>query len=179
MGKVNYVGTSTFAAWQIVEAQWASDRRRLVRFDCEQPPYNILWREIERDVLPACQRYEIAVIPWSPLAGGWLSGKYRRGQPAPEGSRMSRRGIDENDPDTKRKFDIVEKLDAHAKQKGCTLSQFALAWTLAHPAVTAPIIGPRTEEQLDDNLGAVNVRITDDDRKVVDELVPSGVNVGH
>ena len=175
-GKVRYLGTSTFPAWQLCEAMWISDRKNLERFVCEQPPYSILSRKIEADVLPFCRKYGFAVIPWSPLAGGWLSGKYRKGQKPPEGSRGARRGW-ETDPDspseeTRLRVDAVEKLVAVADQAGIPLSQFALAWNLANPIVTAPIIGPRTMEQLQDNLKAIDVSLGPDTLEAVDAICP-------
>jgi aryl-alcohol dehydrogenase-like predicted oxidoreductase len=171
-GKVRYLGTSTFAAWQIMEALWASKDLGLNRFVCEQPPYHILDRRVERQLLPMARTYGIGVIPWSPLAGGRLTEKYRRGEPMPEGSRYQK--PEEFDART---WDVQEALRRRSQEKGCTLSQFALAWCAAQDGVTGPIIGPSRMEQLEDNLGAVDVRVTDDDRKAVDELVKPGTFV--
>jgi len=176
-GKVRYLGCSTFPAWQICESLWVSDVLRIARFDCEQPPYSIFDRRIENDVLPLCEKYDIAVIPWSPLYGGWLTGKYRKGQPPPEGSREARRKNELDRQVAEKRLDAVEKLIPLAEAKGCTLSQFALAWNMNNPTVTAPIIGPRTEGQLEDNFGALSVEITPEDRKKVDEIVPPGANI--
>ncbi len=175
-GKVRYIGTSTFAAWQIVEALWVSERYGLNRFVCEQPPYNLLDRRIERELLPMARTFGIAVIPWSPLAGGLLTGKYRRGMEPPEDSRFAsyqsnpryRRRMNE------RIWDVIEGLEPIAADKGVTLSQLALAWCMAQPGVTSPIIGPRTLEQLEDNLKALEVRITDEDRARIDAVIPPG-----
>lgn len=172
-GKVLYIGTSTFAAWQLCEALWAAKELGLHRFVCEQPPYNILDRRIERELLPFCQTYGFGVIPWSPLAGGLLTGKYRKGQPRPEGSRYAS-GPALNNRDNDRALEVVEGVVALAEAKACTPSAFALAWCLSHPAVTSPIIGPRTMEQLEDNLKALDVTITEEDRARVDALVPPG-----
>lgn len=172
-GKVRYLGTSTFAAWQIVEALWVSKELGLNRFVCEQPPYNILDRRIERELLPCCQTYGIAVIPWSPIAGGILTGKYRKGQPRPEGSRYET-GPALMNRDNERALEIAEKVVELAKERECTPSQYAIAWCMAQPGVTSPIIGPRTMEQLEDNLGALHVKFTDEDFSRVNALVEPG-----
>lgn len=177
-GKVRYIGSSTFAAYQVVESLWVSEKLCLNRFVTEQPPYHLLDRRIERELLPVCQAYGIGVIPWSPLAGGFLTGKYRRGQQPPADSRLSdathtRAGMLKID----RAYDAVEAYEAIAKKKGCTLSQLALAWVTQQPQITSPIIGPRTMEQLEDNLKAVEVTITDEDRKEIDAICPPGEHI--
>lgn len=175
-GKVRYIGTTTFAAWQLVESLWVAKELGLNRFVCEQPPYHILDRRIERELLPMAQTYGFGIIPWSPLAGGLLTGKYRRGAAPPPGSRFA----DIEDRPwmqqrlNERVFDVVEGLESLVAAKGCTMSQFALAWCAQQPGVTSPIIGPRTMEQLEDNLGVLDVTITDEERARVDELVPPG-----
>ncbi len=171
-GKVRYLGTSTFPAWQLCEALWVADAHGLERFVCEQPPYSILRRGIEREVLPFCDSYGFGVIPWSPLAGGWLSGKYRKGQSPPEGSRAARRDWPLETDKGRARLEVVEQLIPLAEDLGATMTQFALAWTLANPVVTAPIIGPRTVDQLRDNLGALDVDLGDDVLEKVDEIVP-------
>ncbi len=175
-GKVRYIGTSTYSSWQIVEALWVAKELGLNRFICEQPPYNILDRRIERDLLPMCTTYGIATIPWSPLAGGLLTGKYTRENPSPEGARYA--DVSGNDRFAARKtealYDVVEGLQPVVEEKGCTMAQFALAWTVEQTGVTSPIIGPRTMEQLEDNLGALDVEVTQEDRHTVNELVPPG-----
>ena len=179
-GKVRYIGSSTFAAWELVESYWVSDRHHLARFVCEQPPYSIFVRQIERDVLPVCQKYGTGVIPWSPLNRGWLAGKYRRGQEVDPQSRVSRNDpfIDRPDsPSGQRKLDLVEELIPMAEEIGANLAQYALAWTLTNPVITAPIIGPRIMEQLEDNLGALQVQIPPEHRRRIDELVPPGTDV--
>ena len=179
-GKVRYIGSSTYAAWELVESYWVSDRRNLVRFRCEQPPYSIFVRGIEKDVLPFCRKYGTGVIPWSPLNRGWLAGKYRRGQEIDPQSRVGRSDPFIDRPDTptgKKKLDLVEQLIPMAQEVGATLAQYALAWTLTNPVVTAPIIGPRTMAQLEDNLGALNVRIPPEQLHRIDELVPPGTDV--
>jgi aryl-alcohol dehydrogenase-like predicted oxidoreductase len=175
-GKVLYIGTSTFGAWQLCEALWVAKELGLHRFVCEQPPYNILDRRIERELLPFCQTYGFGVLPWSPIAGGLLTGKYRKGQPRPAGSRYAS-GPALNHRDNDRALDVVEQVVAIAETKNCTPSAFALAWCLSHPAVTSPIIGPRTMEQLEDNLTALDVTITPEDRAKIDALVEPGSHV--
>ncbi|MEM9883268.1 MAG: aldo/keto reductase, partial [Planctomycetota bacterium] len=180
-GKVLYLGCSTFAGWQVVESLWVSEKLGLNRFVTEQPPYHLLDRRIERELLPVCQTYGLGVIPWSPLAGGFLTGKYKRpdtegaGQ---EGGRFSdgkhgRAGMLKNEA----AFDAVEALEEIAHRKGCTLSQLALAWCRDQPGITAPIIGPRTMEQFEDNLAAMAVTLDDDDLAAIDEIVPPGTHV--
>ena len=178
-GKVRYIGASTFGAWQLVESFWVSKELGLNRFICEQPPYHILDRRIERELIPMAQTYGMAVIPWSPLAGGMLTGKYHRGEDPPEDSRwasyatnpMQRRRMND------RIYDALEALEPIVQAKGVSMSQFALAWAAAQPGVTSPIIGPRTMEQLEDNLKAVEVTITGDDRKAVDSIVRPGTHI--
>jgi len=173
-GKVRYIGTSTFAAWQITEAFWVAKELGINRFVSEQPPYHLLDRRIERELVPAAEKYGVALIPWSPLAGGFLTGKYRRGEDAPKGARLNHeRGRGPklfSDP----VFDIVEKVEEIAKEKKCTPSQLSLAWNMYQPGITSPIIGPRTMEQLEDNLGALDVDVSDEDRKRLDEVSPPG-----
>jgi len=180
-GKVRYLGCSTFPASMIVESHWTSERRGLQRFVCEQPPYSIFARHIEWDVLPVVQRYGMGAIVWSPLAGGWLAGKYRRGQEAPQDSRVRRyqeRGTPiaaRYDPTldaNQRKLDLVEDLIIVAEKAGITLTHMANAFVLAHPAVTSSIIGPRTMDQLEDLLSGADVRLDADTLDAIDELVP-------
>lgn len=171
-GKVRYIGTSTFAAWQCVEALGVSRDLRLNRFVTEQPPYHILDRRIERELIPMARTYGYGLIPWSPLAGGLLTGKYKRGENAPEKSRFA--GREDSERMNERVFDVTEGLEPLVQGKGCTMAQFAIAWCMNQPGITSSIIGPRTMEQLEDNLGALEVDVTEDDRKAVDKLVPPG-----
>jgi aryl-alcohol dehydrogenase-like predicted oxidoreductase len=175
-GKVRYIGTSTFGAWQLVESLWVSEKLGLNRFISEQPPYNLLDRRVERELFPMAQTYGIGIIPWSPLAGGMLTGKYRRGAEGPDGSRYQggkfRNG--ETVPDAA--WDVIEGIEKLAGDKGCAMDAFALAWSAAHPAVSSPIIGPRTMEQLENNLKALDVEISDEDKKRVDELIAPGTH---
>ena len=178
-GKVRYIGSSTFPASQIVEAQWVAERRSRERFVCEQPPYSLLVREIEKDVLPTAQRYGMGVIPWSPLAGGWLSGRYRKGEDLPQSQRAERipSRYDMSDPGNQRKLDAADALASLAEEAGITLIELALAFVIRHPAVTAAIIGPRTMEHLESQLTAAEVTLSDDVLDRIDEIVPPGTNV--
>ena len=178
-GKVRYLGSSTFPAEAIVEAQWTAERRGRERFRCEQPPYSIFVRSIEASVLPTAQRYGMAVIPWSPLNGGFLTGRYRPGADAPTSGRAARlpQRFDPERPDVARKLELVPQLEAVAQRAGLSLPHLALGFTLAHPAVTAPIIGPRTMEQLEGLLGAAEVRLDDDTLDAIDGIVPPGTTV--
>ncbi|HEU5420948.1 MAG TPA: aldo/keto reductase [Streptosporangiaceae bacterium] len=178
-GKVLYAGSSTFPASQIVEAQWTAERRGRERFVCEQPPYSILVRGIEAEVLPACQRYGMGVIPWSPLAGGWLSGRYRAGAELPASSRAQRlpHRFDLSLPGNQAKLAAAEQLALLAAEAGLSLIHLAIAFVLNHPAVTAPIIGPRTMEQLDSQVGSADVVLGSDVLDRIDEIVPPGVNL--
>jgi aryl-alcohol dehydrogenase-like predicted oxidoreductase len=188
-GKVRYIGCSTnhfageamwekrFSAWEIVETLWVSERRGFERFISLQPPYSILRRVMELEHFPMCQRFGIGNIVWSPLEGGWLSGKYRRGGDNPMDSQRAQKWIgDIGNPKFQRRLDIVEQLAPLAEAKGVSLARFANAWALRHPAVTSVIIGPRTMEQLEDSLGAVDVTITDEEAAAIDRLVPPGAS---
>ena len=178
-GKVRYLGSSTFPAQDIVEAQWVAEKRGRERFVCEQPPYSIFVREIENAVLPTCQRYDMGVIPWSPLDSGWLTGKYRLNEDPPADSRFARQGRwDLDDPVTQKKLEIVEELAKLAADAGTSMVNLALAWSIRHPAITSAIIGPRTLEQLNDQIGAADVVLEDDVLDRIDELCPPGTNVG-
>jgi aryl-alcohol dehydrogenase-like predicted oxidoreductase len=178
-GKVRYIGSSTFPANQIVEAQWVAERRGRERFICEQPPYSILVRDIEKDVLPTCQRYGMGVIPWSPLAGGWLSGRWRLGADdlTSRRSAMIPARYDLSLPGNQRKLEAADALAKLAEDTGITLIELALAFVIRHPAVTAAIIGPRTLEHLESQLSAADVTLSDEVLDRIDEIVPPGVNV--
>ena len=175
-GKIRAFGCSTFPAHEIVEAQWTSERRGLGRFVTEQPPYSLLVRGIEKDLLPVTERYGMGVLPWSPLAGGWLTGRYRKGQAMPESRRASRMPAryDLSDPANQAKLEAVEDLAVLAEEAGLSLVHLALAFVLQHPGVTAPIIGPRTREHLDSQIGAAEVTLSSDVLDRIDEIVPPG-----
>jgi aryl-alcohol dehydrogenase-like predicted oxidoreductase len=178
-GKVRYIGSSTFPPSAIVEAQWVAERRGRERFVCEQPPYSILVRGVEADVLPTCRRHGMGVIPWSPLAGGWLTGRYRKGRELPETHRAQRipQRYDMSLPGNQAKLEAADALAQLAEEAGLSLIDMALAFVLRHPAVTAAIIGPRTMEQLESQLGAADVTLSDDVLDRIDEIVPPGTNL--
>jgi aryl-alcohol dehydrogenase-like predicted oxidoreductase len=178
-GKVRYIGSSTFPASQIVEAQWVARDRHLRRFVTEQPPYSMLVRSVEVDVLPTCARHGMGVIPYSPLAGGWLSGRWRKDtgqQPSSRAGRLPER-FDLSLPANQRKLDAVEQLARLAEEAGITLIQLAIAFVLNHPAITAPIIGPRTMEQLESQLAAADVVLDHAMLDRIDEIVPPGTTI--
>ena len=178
-GKIRAFGSSTFPAYRMVQDQWISERLGLGRFVTEQPPYSILDRSIERDVLPVAEQFHMGVIPWSPLAGGWLTGRFRKGQSAAQTNRsqMLPDRFDLSNPANQAKLDVVEEVALLAEQSGLSTVHLALAFVMQHPAISAPIIGPRTMEQLTSQLGAVDVRLTADILDRIDELVPPGHRV--
>jgi len=175
-GKIRYLGSSTFPADQIVEAQWTAERRGRERFVCEQPPYSMLARGNEREVLPACQRYGMGVIVWGPLNGGWLTGLYRKGRELPTSMRADRlpHRYDMSLEANQRKLEAAEALAQLAEESGLTLIHMALAFVLRHPAVTSAIIGPRTMEQLESALGAEEVDLPESVLDRIDEIARPG-----
>ena len=172
-GKVRAIGSSTMPASEIVEAQWVAERRGLVRFRTEQPPYSILNRGIESEVLPVAQRYGMGTLVWSPLAKGMLTGRLRKNQDTD----LRRAGIFTSFSDEQR-LDAVEQIVPLAEEAGLPMTHLAMAFAIAHPGVTSAIIGPRTMEQLDDLLAGVEVRLDDDLLDRIDEIVPPGRDVG-
>ena len=178
-GKICYAGSSTFPPAQIVQAQWTAQRRGRERFACEQPPYSILVRGVEAAVLPVCQQYAMGVIPWSPLAGGWLSGRYRAGRELPASRRAQRipQRFDMSLPGNQAKLAAVEQLAQLAEEAGLSLIQLALAFVTSHPAVTSAIIGPRTMEHLESQLSAADVVLEPAILDRIDEIVPPGTNL--
>jgi aryl-alcohol dehydrogenase (NADP+) len=174
-GKVRAIGSSTFPVSEIVEAQWIAERRGLARFRTEQPPYSILNRSIEREVLPACERYGMGAMVWSPLAMGMLTGRYRKGQTLPDSARVKffpRQMSDE------RTLDAVERLIPVAQEAGLALAHMAMAFVMAHPGVTSAIIGPRTMAHLDDMLAGAGIVLNDEILDRIDSIVPPGTDVG-
>ena len=182
-GKVRYIGTSNFCAWQLVEAIHTSKALKLNRFVSEQPLYTMVQRMAERHLFPMTQQYKVAVLPWSPLFGGFLTGKYTRDNPPPNDSRFAITGDLESwgsvwrNPIGERCYDLLDVLTEIAEEKGCTISQLALAWTISHDAVTSAIIGPRTMTHLEDNLGALEVEISDDDKAKIDAVAKPGFTI--
>jgi len=179
-GKVRYIGHSTFPASAIVEAQWTAQRRHRERFVTEQPTYSILTRGIENDVLPTCRRHGMGVLSYSPLAGGWLSGRYRKDStegPTSEARKRLANRFDLGLPENQRKLDAADRLAQLADEAGVSLVELAIAFVLRHPAVTSAIIGPRTMEHLESQLTATEVHLTDDVLDRIDEIVPPGVTL--
>jgi aryl-alcohol dehydrogenase-like predicted oxidoreductase len=183
-GKIRYFGTSTFPAHMLMEAAWVSERRGLAKVASEQPPYSIFARHAEMDVLPVAQRLGMGVLVWSPLAGGWLTGKYRKGDPIPEESRAGKflhaispffaARFDRNIPGNQMKLDLVESLVEVAQKAGLSPTRMAMAFTVAHPGVTTAIMGPRTREQLGDLLAGADVRLDPETLDAIDAIVPPG-----
>jgi aryl-alcohol dehydrogenase-like predicted oxidoreductase len=178
-GKIRAFGSSTFPAEVIVEAQWTAERRGRERFVSEQPPYSLLVRGVERDVLPVCRRYGMGVITWSPLAGGWLTGRYRKGAEPPRSSRAARipARFDLSMPENQRKLEVADALAGLAEDAGLSLVHLAIAFVIRHPAVTSAIIGPRTMEQLESQLGAADVTLDAELLDRIDELVLPGTTI--
>jgi aryl-alcohol dehydrogenase-like predicted oxidoreductase len=167
-----YLASSVFAAWQLAEAHFVARELGTARFDVEQPQLNIIDRRIEAEVLPFCRKYEIATITWAPLARGRLAGVYTRGgRKIPDGTWYKAQNKSDFPAS---QWPLMEGIDRLADARGITSSQFAIAWCLQVPGVTCPIIGPRTLDQLKDNMGAMKVTLSADDLKAVDALNPSG-----
>jgi aryl-alcohol dehydrogenase-like predicted oxidoreductase len=174
-GKVRTIGSSTFPASEIVQAQWVAERRGLARFRTEQPPYSILNRSTEREVLPVCQNYGMGTLVWSPLAKGMLTGRYRKGQPLPDSLRV--KAFPEQMADA-RNLDAVERLLPIAEAAGLSLTHLGMAFVMAHPGVTSAILGPRTMHQLDDLLAGAGVVLSDETLDQIDEVVAPGADAG-
>ena len=166
-GKVRYLGCSNYPSWRLMQALWSSDVERLARYDSLQPHYSLVHRaEFERELAEVCREYGLGVLPYSPLAGGFLTGKYRKGQPLPESDRARGAKRYFNDQN----WALLDEMERIGKEKGgASISQIALAWLLSDPLITSPIIGPRNMEQLQDNLGAAGMRLTEEERKRLDE----------
>ena len=164
-GKVRHIGASNYAAWQVMQALWSSDRHELARFDSLQPHYNLVHREeFERELAVVCKTYGIGVIPYSPLAGGFLTGKYRRNL-LPNSARAggAKRYFNE------RNWTLLDQMEKMARERGASVAQVALAWLLADPLITSPIIGANSLEQLKDNLGALDVRLNPEEKSALDQ----------
>ena len=175
-GKIRAWGTSTFPAERLVEAHWSAHRRGVTGPHTEQAPYSILCRGIERDVLPTARRYGMGVLTWSPLSGGWLTGKYTRDDPRPEGTRAFTHP-DHFDGQNPAKFDAVAALAEVAAEAGISMTHMALAWNGEHPGVTTALLGPRTEAQLADLLSAADLQLSPDVLDAIDRVVAPGANV--
>lgn len=174
-GKVLYIGCSTHPAWMVMEALSISEKYGLNHYISEQPPYNLLDRRIENELIPLCQKYDLAIIPYSPLAVGVLAGRYTQTGEYPEGSRAQRWDQTLSDARiTQRGIDVGYKVSQMAAERGMTASQLALLWTKDQPGITAPIIGPRTLEHLEDALAVLNKKLDEADRPLFDELVHPG-----
>ncbi len=166
-GKVRYVGASNYSAWELMQALWTSGKYNLARYDCIQPHYNLIHRdEFERELHAVCKAYQIAVIPYSPLAGGFLTGKYRKNQSLPE----SRRAEGRKRSMTDKNFALVDAMEVIALRYQGTISQVALAWMLADPVITSPIIGATSIEQLNENLGALTMKLAAEDLDVLNSM---------
>ncbi|MGW0637369.1 aldo/keto reductase [Nocardia salmonicida] len=177
-GKVRYIGSSSYSGSKIVEAQWVSRERKLARFVTEQPPYSILVRGVEEDVLPTVQRYGMGALTYSPLVGGWLTGRWRKDAPsAPTSSARPSARFDMSIPENQRKLDIVEQLALLAEEAGLSLIELAIAFVVNHPAVTSAIVGPRTMEQLRTYLPAAELSLPVDVLDRIDDVVAPGVTV--
>ena len=177
-GKVRYLGSSSYPGSQIVEAQWAARQRNLERFVTEQPPYSLLVRGIEQDVLPTTMRHGMGTLTYSPLAGGWLSGRWRKGSTStPTSTARPAARFDLSSPANQRKLDAVEELALLAEDAGMTLIELAVAFVINHPGVTAAIIGPRTMEQLEAFLPAAETTLSTDILDRIDQIVAPGVTI--
>lgn len=166
-GKVRYIGASNYKAWELMQALWTSDANSLARYDSLQPHYNLIRRdEFERELKAVCETYGIGVIPYSPLEGGFLTGKYRRDTPLPE----SRRAEGRQRYMTEHNFAILDTLDEIAAAHQATVTQVSLAWLLADPVISSPIIGTTSLEQLEENLGALDVKLTEEEKQKIDDI---------
>jgi len=195
-GKIRYIGVSTghaadpvdlqWPGWRMVQSLWISERRGFERFISTQPPYSIFSRDVERDIFPVCERFGFGAIVWSPLEGGWLGGRYRRGQEVPKDSRGAnesefgmfvRDNFKLDSERGQRRLEIVEELVGLAEAVGAPLAEYATAWVLRHPAVTSAIVGPRVMKHLDGALAALKVKIPDADLARIDQLVAPGTRL--
>jgi aryl-alcohol dehydrogenase-like predicted oxidoreductase len=166
-GKVRYVGASNYAAWELMQALWTSDKYNLACYDSLQPHYNLIHRdEFERELCAVCAAYEIAVIPYSPLAGGFLTGKYRKDQPLPASKRAGGRKRAMTD----KNFALIDEMEFIALRHKASISQVALAWLLSDPVITSPIIGATSTEQLNENLGTLNVKLAEDELALLNKM---------
>ncbi len=178
-GKVHYIACSNFRAWRLCEALWTSDRLNLHAFRCVQPLYNIVNRDIEVELLPLCQEYGLAVVSYSPLARGILTGKYKPGVVAPEGSRAARNDVRMQQAEWREEsLQVAAEVARYCEEKSISPSRFALAWCLANPILTSVILGPRTMEQYEDNKACLEITLTEEDEAFINSLVPPGEHSG-
>ncbi|MFO7633323.1 MAG: aldo/keto reductase [Caldilinea sp.] len=176
-GKVRYIGCSTFPAWKVMEALTISQQQKLARYISEQPPYNLLDRRIENELVPLAQQYGMALLPWSPLAGGILAGRYANKQAFPAGSRADRTNEVFRSRITQRGLDVAIAVGEMARERNLTSSQLGLLWVMDQPGVTSPIIGPRTMAHLEDALPLLEMKLADADRPLFDALVHPGTAI--
>lgn len=176
-GKVLYLGASNYAAYRLTDSQWIAKTEHLHRFVALQMQYSLMVRDLEREHIPVCKQFGLGVLPWSPLAGGFLSGKYQKDQPPPAGVRLEKWKERFADVDNDRGWRTIDALHAVAKERDTTVSAVALAWLLAKPAVSSVIFGARSIEQLDENLKAVDVKLTGEDVKALDDA--SAFDIGY
>ena len=176
-GKVRYIGSTTFPAWMVMEALALSERYGLARFISEQPPYNLLDRRVENELVPLCLKHGLAVLPWSPLAGGILAGRYSGSETFPDGSRATRMGTMFTERITRRGKEVAVEVARMARERGMTAPQLALLWLKDQSGVTAPIFGPRTLAHLEDALAILDRKLDDADRPLFDALVHPGTAV--
>jgi aryl-alcohol dehydrogenase-like predicted oxidoreductase len=175
-GKIRYIACSTHPAWRTVEALMLADKFHYPKFVCETPPYNLLDRRVENEIIPMCRTYDLGILAWAPLAHGVLAGRYTDAAKLPQGSRGTLRSVF-RDRITREGIEVGIKFIKRSEEKGCTAAQLAVAWVLQQPGVTASILGPRNLEQLESLLPAVDVKLNDDDIKLCDSLVPPGTHV--
>jgi aryl-alcohol dehydrogenase-like predicted oxidoreductase len=175
-GKIRYTGCSTHPPWRVVEAMWIADKYHYPKFICEQPPYNLLDRRIETEIVPMCREYDLGIISWSPLAQGVLAGRYQDAGNLPTGSRGAFKKI-YAERITQQGIEVAQQLAKRARHKGCTLPQLAVAWILHQPRISGAIIGPRTWDHFNDLLAATDVHLDPSDLEFCDALVPPGMNV--
>jgi aryl-alcohol dehydrogenase-like predicted oxidoreductase len=169
-GKVVYLGASNYAAYRLVGSLWTSKTERLSRFVTLQALYNLIQRDLELELVPACRDYDLGILPWSPLASGFLSGKFRKGQPAPSGTRLAKWATSYERFATDKNFRVVDVLIEIAMQHDATPAQVALAWLMSRPHVSSAIIGARTLSQLDDNLRALDLKLGEESLRILDEV---------
>ncbi len=173
-GKVRYIGCSNFDAWQVCEAIWTSRAHNLAPFVTVQPEYNMLNRSVERELVPFCDEYNIGILPFYPLASGFLTGKYRQGEPVPEGTRLAGNQRAQGNTLTEKNFAMLSKLENFAAERGHPMVELAIAWLLGNPAVSSVIAGATRTEQVTANAKAADWRLTEDDMKEIDEILLSG-----